>query len=253
MSTSDGLVARVEAYYDAAPRLAADTEQVGPFTLFVGRGPWSYYARPRLGSRDVVTEADVHRLIERQRQLDVPTEIEWQPGATPSLARACSDAGMTVHCFDVMVHAGPPPQAAPDVRMVGPDDDLTALLSAQQQGFGGSAVVDDSSVTQLRGLLAAGSTRAAAAPAGAAPVCIGMHNPVGQVSEVVGVATIPSRRREGWARKVTSTLVADASALGVETVFLSASTEAVARVYERVGFTTMGTVCAAELAGRTAR
>ncbi len=42
-------LAAIEAYYDAVPRSAARTEECGPFTLFVGTGPWPYYARPRLG------------------------------------------------------------------------------------------------------------------------------------------------------------------------------------------------------------
>jgi predicted GNAT family acetyltransferase len=74
-----------------------------------------------------------------------------------------------------------------------------------------------------------------------------MHNPVGEVSEVVGVSTVPSARRQGWAARVSEALVADAYALGVRTVFLSAAGDDVARIYRRVGFVDIGTVCAAEL------
>ena len=45
----DDLLARLERYYDEAPRANADTEEHGPFTVFVSRGGWPYYARPRLG------------------------------------------------------------------------------------------------------------------------------------------------------------------------------------------------------------
>jgi hypothetical protein len=48
---SDGTVIElVDRYLDAAPRSSADAVDTGAFTLFVGRGPWSYYARPALAS-----------------------------------------------------------------------------------------------------------------------------------------------------------------------------------------------------------
>ena len=44
MEDDAGLAWRLERYLDAAPRSAARAEPVGPFTLFVGTGPWPYYA-----------------------------------------------------------------------------------------------------------------------------------------------------------------------------------------------------------------
>jgi predicted GNAT family acetyltransferase len=44
---------------------------------------------------------------------------------------------------------------------------------------------------------------------------------------------------------VTDTLVADAIRRGIEVIFLSADDDAVARVYERVGFRHIGTACVA--------
>lgn len=254
MIEDDGLASLIETYYDAAPRTGADTETVGPFTLFVGRGAWAYYARPRLGLVEDVGRDDVLALLARQRELDVPTEIEWQPAVTPSLAEAARAAGMVVHEFRLMVHvldaADPPaePDPASGVRLVDVADDLVELLSAQQRGFGVREPVDPQAVQTLRARMEAGLTRVAAGHAASAdrPVCVGMHNPVGRVSEVVGVSTVPSARRQGWAARVSQALVADAYAQGVRTVFLSAAGDDVARVYRRVGFVDLGTVCAAE-------
>jgi ribosomal protein S18 acetylase RimI-like enzyme len=244
---ADGLTRTIERYYDAAPRSDADAEPVGPFTLFVGRGGWAYYARPRLGLRDEVRRGDVRALLARQRELDVPAEIEWQPAVTPSLADAARGAGMVVHEFRVLVHAGPAAGLPADVRLVDPADDIEAVLSAQQQGFGGLAEVEAAAVRTLRTRMAAGLTRVAVGFAHGCPVCVGMHSPVGNVTEVVGVSTLSSARRQGWAGRVTTALLADAYAHGVETVFLSAADDAVARVYRRVGFADAGGVCAAEL------
>ena len=44
------LLAQLERYYDTAQRAMCDTEEIGPFTLFLRRGNgFPYYARPRLG------------------------------------------------------------------------------------------------------------------------------------------------------------------------------------------------------------
>ena len=245
MTPADGLSILLEDYFDASPRTAASAETVGPFTLFVGRGSWGYYARPRRGHATAISVEDVRALLQRQRALDVPQEAEWQPQITPSLDDACRGAGMAVYTFTLMVHDGTPTPDDPDVSIAGPDDDLEALLSAQQQGFGGTSRVDPGAVDQLRSRIVAGTTRVASGGDGP-PVCVGMHQPIGAVSEVVGVATLPSHRRRGWAGRVTQTLVVDAREMGVSTVFLSAADESVASVYRRVGFRQVGLVCAAE-------
>ena len=75
------------------------------------------------------------------------------------------------------------------------------------------------------------------------PVAAGMHQPVEGVTEVVGVATLPAVRRQGLGGAVTGALVEDALARGVETVFLSAGSEDIARVYGRLGFRRVATAC----------
>jgi ribosomal protein S18 acetylase RimI-like enzyme len=87
---------------------------------------------------------------------------------------------------------------------------------------------------------------AAAIDADGWAICAGQHQPVGVFSEVVGVGTLPSARRQGLGLAVTAALVADARAAGVETVFLSANDEDVARIYGRLGFRRVGTAMIAE-------
>jgi len=54
------------------------------------------------------------------------------------------------------------------------------------------------------------------------------------------VATLPPPRRRGLGAAITGALVDDARAAGVETIFLSAAGDDVARVYERLGFEARG-------------
>jgi predicted GNAT family acetyltransferase len=80
------------------------------------------------------------------------------------------------------------------------------------------------------------------------PVAVGTHQPVGFVTEIVGVATLPVARRRGIAAALTAALVADAAKRGVTTIFLSADSDDVARIYERAGFRRIGSAGAAESA-----
>lgn len=246
MTHGDGLALLIEQYLDAAPRIGADVEQVGPFSLFVGRGPWDYYARPRLGLATAVDADDVRRLIARQHEIDVPTEIEWQPALTPSLAGACEAAGMIVHRFTLMVHGGPVSPWPSEVTMTAPGEDVGPALSAQQRGFGAASTLDPATVENLRERIEAGTTRVAVARRDGRVVSVGMHQPVAAVSEVVGVATVAEHRRTGWGTRVTQALVRDAHDRGASTVFLSAAGDAEVRVYEGAGFRRVGDVAAAE-------
>ncbi|MGW1198009.1 GNAT family N-acetyltransferase [Streptomyces sp. NPDC002536] len=104
-------------------------------------------------------------------------------------------------------------------------------------------MTEDASVARLE----AGTLVLVAALRDGTVLCSGQHQPVGSVSEVAGIGTLPTERRRGLALAVTAALVADArQRLGVETVFLSAGDDAVARVYARAGFRRIATGLIAE-------
>ena len=74
----------------------------------------------------------------------------------------------------------------------------------------------------------------------------GSHNPRGEVTEIVGVGVLPAHRRQGIAGHLTWALAQDAASAGASTVFMSAGSDDVARVYEGVGFRRVGTACIVE-------
>jgi ribosomal protein S18 acetylase RimI-like enzyme len=260
---------RIEDYYDAVPRSASRTEEHGPLTLFVNRGVgWPYYARPARGARGDVTAAHVRAVRHRQRSLGVPEAFEWVAEVTPTLAPAARDAGLHVHEHPLLAldreswrPAAPP--AGVTVRLAGPDDpDLALLRSVASLAFGepGTAVgttgrrelldaagsVSRLAVLEVRDRLAGDLLVLAAAYDAEGPLAVGSHQPVGAVTEVAGVGTLPSARRRGLAAAVTSELVRDALDRGVELVFLSAQDEDVARLYRRLGFRQLATAMIAE-------
>jgi GNAT superfamily N-acetyltransferase len=255
------LLADLERYYDAAPRSAARVEEVGPFTVFVGTGAWSYYARPRLGLEHDYTVADIEAALARKRELGQPESIEWVHETTPSLLGAAREAGLEVLEAPLMVldrSAWPAPDApaGTTLRVLDADDPaLPEAVAVQHVGFGAAGTAPgpeghaernglvEAEHDFLRERMRRGLTVMAVAEGEYGPVAAGQHQPVDGVTEVVGVATLPVVRRQGLGGAVTGALVEDALKRGVETVFLSAGSEDIARVYGRLGFKRIGTAC----------
>jgi GNAT superfamily N-acetyltransferase len=261
------LLARIERYYDAVPRAAARVEQIGPFSLFVRTDAgWPYYARPTLGE-SAFAATDVTRVCARQQALDVPQQFEWVADVSPGLRPAIEAAGLVVHTHPLLAMPASAfrPVDPPDevrIRLVEPDsDDLAQIGAVADLAFGapGTAIgpvgldelgtanrPSDAAVDAQRQRLRSGRTVTAVALLEDRPVATGSHQPVAGVTEIVGVATLPAFRRRGLGAAVTSRLVEDALARGIETIFLSADDDAVARVYQRLGFERLATACIAE-------
>jgi GNAT superfamily N-acetyltransferase len=157
----------------------------------------------------------------------------------------------------------PQPPPGITVRLLEPGDPALAASSAVGRlGFGhpgtepgeaGPAERDAIAAKHSEGALSftserirAGLSATAVAEDADGPLASGSHLPLDGVSEVVGVATLPSARRRGLAGVVTAALVDDARRRGANLIFLSAGSEEIARVYGRLGFERVGTACIAE-------
>jgi GNAT superfamily N-acetyltransferase len=263
-----GELARLERYYDTVPRADARTEVVGPFTLFVGTGLWPYYARPQLGLDRTVTANDVTLVRERQRELGVPEALEWVVPTTPSLADAARAVGLAVTIVPLLVltqaHQAVPPPGIRVRRVEADDPDLTRIRAVAPVAFahGGTApgpageaerdrhaLADPDGTSRLRDRLREGLTVLVVADDETGPVATGAHQPAGEVTELVGIATLPAARRRGIGAAVTAALVDDAIERGLTTIFLSAASDEVARIYERTGFERIGQAGLAEAPG----
>lgn len=249
----------LETYYDAAPRPLATAEEVGPFTLFVRSDEegWPFYARPSLGHAGPFTPAHVDEVRGRQRELGVPESLEWVHETTPTLLTAAREAGMHVAECPLLVLPGDAPEVAVTlppgcaVRILDPGSaDLGAVSAAVGAGFAGHDELPEPPTPRPTGRLARLIDSGLLVMAGAydahGPVGGGSHSPRGATTELTGIAVLPRARRQGFGAAVTAALVADARRRGVQTVFLSAQDDAVARVYERIGFRRVGTACIAE-------
>jgi ribosomal protein S18 acetylase RimI-like enzyme len=266
------VVERIDVFCDAVPRRRARANDCGPLVLFVPTGPgWPYYARPRLGSHPPVTAADIRAVRARQRELIIPESFEWIEEITPEMAAAAADAGLEVQSHPLMVLTEPvrtrtplpPPPSGITVRVVAPEDQEldriwavpTVAFSHPGTGFGEAGTAerdkiaadhDGGTMAMLRERLRSGQSVLAAAYGPDGPLAAGSYQAVDGVAEITGVGVLPASRRQGLGAAVTALLAADAVERGVETVFLSASDDAVARVYARIGFREIGTAMIAE-------
>jgi ribosomal protein S18 acetylase RimI-like enzyme len=262
------VIERIDAFCDAVPRRRARAVQCGPLVLFVPTGPgWPYYARPGRGSRPAVTAAGIRAVRARQRELIIPESFEWIEQVAPEMATAAADAGLEVQSHPLMVLAGPAqaPQLPPGitVRVVTPGDpelDRISAVPAVAFGHPGTAVGeagtaerdkiaadhDGGTIAILRERLRSGQSVLAAAFGPDGPLAAGSCQAVDGVAEITGVGVLPAYRRRRLGAAVTALLARDAGDRGVETVFLSASDDAVARVYARIGFREIGTAMIGE-------
>jgi ribosomal protein S18 acetylase RimI-like enzyme len=260
------LLRRIDAYLDAVPRAACRVETIGPFTVFINDTPgWRYYARPTPGVLEVTAD-DVRRVRARQREAGTPEAFEWVRELVPTAGPVARETGLEVEHHPLMhLTADPivdPGSVDADVRLVTQHDDLARISAVQYVAFAdpGTAVgaagpaaldaiaaaTDPGVIAFLAARIAHGLTITAAAFVDGQPVAAGAHQPVGDVTEVVGVACLPAYRRRGLGAAVTSLLVRDALCRGNTLVCLSADGRDVERLYGRLGFVTVGSVGSAE-------
>jgi GNAT superfamily N-acetyltransferase len=273
--SSPGLLDRIERYFTLAPLADAQVRAVGPLQVPIGSPEWPYPARPRPGREGAVSVADVRAAVALQEQAGLPAAVEWLGDRCRGLAGVARTAGLVVDDLPLLVADDPVEVLLPaEVRffLVGADDPRLGLyqrlaelafaspgpFAAAPAGAGrgtpdvavadpGPAELPPTEV--LRERVASGRTVMMVAVDDGQPVAIGSHQPVEvdgtEISEVVGVATLPRFRGRGLGAGLTSALVEHARQTA-DLVFLSAGDDDVARVYERAGFARVGTSCLAE-------
>lgn len=107
-SAATSEIRRLEDFDDAVPRASCDVEEHGPFTLFVARSGWPYYARPRRGSSSALGPDDVRVVLARQHELGVPQTFEWVDQVSPQVTAAVPALGLAVERLPLLVLRGEP-------------------------------------------------------------------------------------------------------------------------------------------------
>ena len=264
MPTRLGLLDCVERYFAAAPLPDARIEVAGALDVPIGDPAWPYPARPRRGAGPVTAD-DVRAAIALQEAAGLPAALEWVWETSTDTAAAARAAGLEVDELPLLVADDQVDLLLPTgvrLYLVGADDpDLPRYQRVAALAFahpGGRADVRKAPLhsspealartAALRERIAAGRTVMMVAVEDGEPVAVGSHQPVvvdgAEVSEVVGVATLPRLRGRGLGAGLASALVAHARETA-DLVFLTAGDDDVARAYERVGFARLATIGAA--------
>jgi len=250
-------LAAVDRYCDAVPRSAATVEEHGSLRLFVPTAgsfhPW--YARP--SQQGPVTAGDVDAVIRRQRELGLPVSVEWVEGRPAGVAELCGAAGLEVRHHPLLVASGDelvPLEPQVDVRLV--TEDLARVEAVADVGFvhpgtavgaeGAEALVAQDVDPRRAARIASGHPFVVAAYVGGTPVARGSFTVVDDLAEITGVTTLPAFRRQGLGAAVTTVCAELALQRGARLLWMSATDEAVARVYSRLGFREIGRTGAAE-------
>jgi GNAT superfamily N-acetyltransferase len=240
----------IQAYLRAVTARVRDTEHIGPFLATFSRSstnPFLNYAIP--DENAAPTPGDVAALVSAYRSRGLTPRLEYIPGIAPLVEDALLAQGFSVEgrlplmiCPPGAVRDLPVP---PCIEIVAPvsNDDLRAMLSAQNEAYGEGAP-SEQDVAQQRAFLADGGIAllarddAAGEPAGGGICSV----PIDGVTELAGVGVREPFRRRGIAGALTARLAQEAFARGITTVFLMAAHEAEARIYARVGFSRIGEV-----------
>jgi ribosomal protein S18 acetylase RimI-like enzyme len=146
----------------------------------------------------------------------------------------------------------PPPADGVTVELVSgesPDDLVLGFLRAQRVAFRDDTPITDEELVRWRSRAGAGYF--AAGLLDGEIVGTAFCTPfVDGVTEVGGVATPPPYRRRGIAAAVTAAALDAAFAAGAELAWLTAAADESRRIYERMGFTEVGTLLAYDAADR---
>ncbi|WP_433570264.1 GNAT family N-acetyltransferase [Streptomyces sp. CA-251247] len=268
---SDPLLRVIERYYATVPLLFADVEEFGPLRLFVRKEPGTPYyggpshAQPTPESSEGVTAADIARVRARQRELGVPEAFEWLAEAEPLLRARMEAVGLPVEERPLMaldprhpVPAQPLPDGVTIRALTADDPALPAVLALPRLAFAeaGAALASagreelavvaeelaaDGTVATARPAIRAGHKALIAALASdGTPLAAGHYHPANGTTEIGGIGTLPTARRQGLAAAVTAALAGHARDHEVHTVFLAYAEDGVARIYRRLGFRPAG-------------
>jgi GNAT superfamily N-acetyltransferase len=249
---------QIEAYYDTVPRIAATTEEVGAFTVFLsvpGTG-WAFYARPRLGLSHEFTAEEVRRVLARQEELGVARAIEWVHEVTPSLLPAVrAVVGADAEIEECPLLALPPGRLLSgedppgEHRVLAADeDDVGPAIGAIHASFDGADEYAARNVGRRPELIESGHLiMVGSYDESGRLVGGGSTSPRGEVTELTGIGVLPMVRKQGRGGSITRALVRAARSRGVTTAFLSAGSDDAASVYRAVGFERVGTACILEM------
>ncbi|MFI5282456.1 MAG: GNAT family N-acetyltransferase [Candidatus Dormibacterales bacterium] len=236
------------AALDAHPA-GTELRTVGPFRVVVpdaaDEEPWVTLTEPSTTRTEVEKAVGELRAMMARRRSG--WQIEYNEAVLPDMEPWLLASGFEVKERNPLMACEPDrfhPFAAPEVILsrldpASPEPDLAAFQRIRWTD-GGESKGPVPPTDQLRRGLTVASSIYLLARLDGDTAGTGVSHALAGAAEIVGVVTMTDKRRRGVAATVTSELVARHFAGGGGFVFLDASGEDAARVYERLGFTRFG-------------
>lgn len=247
---------RLQGYLRNSAGERYHTVSIPPFTLFfhpTDRFPHFNYAIP-----DEPITGDVQEQLRALRNefavRGCQPRFEFLDEYAPGLASALRAAGFVEEARQHLMICTPESfKAPPEVKgmtvtvvdAAAPLSAVQAYVTVQRQGFDPANItpVTEDEAQGFRTTLQAGT--AFLARLDNTPVAVAMlMNPLDEVTELAGVATLAAYRQRGIASALTAYAVKRAFAQGVQVACLTAGDAAAGRVYERAGFYPYATMLA---------
>lgn len=250
---------RLQSYLRIVAQLQYQVVSIPPFSLFFHyRETFKFfnYAIPDRPDVEVANDLAMPLGLLRAefRQRDRLPRFEFIDDYTPSLAAILAANGFIeesrLHlmvCTPESYRAVDPPPGVEVVRLTKEAalGDIRDYAMTQQLGFepDNSKIPPDNQLELKRQEL--DRSRSYLARKDGQAACAGLYTfPFDGLSEVAGIATRESFRRQGIGAYLTSVLVGDAFKDNVDMAFLSAADARAGRVYERIGFYSFATMLA---------
>ncbi|MDG4780081.1 GNAT family N-acetyltransferase [Micromonospora sp. WMMD961] len=222
--------------------------EVGPFVIGMDpttTSPYVNYATPRPGT--AITAADVTALVAAFHAAGRKPRLEYVTSCAPRLEALLTAAGFSVEARHTYLLCMPDtlktPPTLDHLGLHEPDTDSqrAALISAQNEAFGGDPVATEADVARLRRQQGAGGVAVmAVTDDGTCAGGGGAVPPTGAVSEVAGIAVRKPYRRQGLAGAITAEATRRLFTAGAEIAWLEASGEESWWIYERAGYRPAG-------------
>lgn len=246
-------IAELQSYQRKASAHTRNTVVCSPFQLYIHPTDtfrFFNYAIPD-APVEVLTRDDLARLRVAFAKQGRMMRFEFIHEYTPRLRGLLEGLGVPLEsdtpllvCTQETWHDVAGPQGLEILRLTAdsPETYLAAQITVSSRGFGGDGrEVNAERIADLRRRLRLGSGYYLALLDGA-PVGVGAYMvPLEGFSELVGIATLPEYRRQGIAGAVTAAMARQLFDEGVRTAFLTAADDAASRVYQRAGFSRVGT------------
>jgi GNAT superfamily N-acetyltransferase len=246
-----GLLERLARAVIANASAGRETASVGPFVALVDRvsaSAWASLAVPAPGAPDGTDWKMALPVLEthfstRGRAL----RFEFFENLFPALGPVLEQAGWPLASRDPLFACSPselvPAASVPGLSLEpvdagSPDELVDLFLRVQHASFEPEKPREPTpgDREQLRSRMRLGVIRCLLAWLDGVPAGAGSCLPAAGVAEVAGIGTLTRFRGRGIGSAVTARLAADLFATGTDTAWLTAGSDAAARIYRRLGF-----------------